>query len=126
MMTGRVKGGRRKRNIYSGMDRDSEKDSASDQSDEGMDEDFQAREEPGSSRASPLIIHDEEPAATVPEAKLLPDSTRDFVGGALRRNEDGTIQEPKLVKRRPKGSRVSNYTLLIRLMSNFYLNCILY
>ncbi|EJC98118.1 P-loop containing nucleoside triphosphate hydrolase protein [Fomitiporia mediterranea MF3/22] len=108
IMEGRGKGGRRKRNMYSGMDVDTDEDSGTEEdndmrkNDEGSRDADMEKELPGSSPESPVIIFDE--PEDVP--KILPQVT-DAVGSALRRNKDGTLQEPKVLKRQPKGPRTA-------------------
>ena len=63
-------------------------------------------EETGISENSPIVIRDEEVITTEPAWK--PEVTTDItVGGALRLREDGTTGEPSVMKRQPKGPRVS-------------------
>ncbi|KAI5122781.1 hypothetical protein M0805_000125 [Coniferiporia weirii] len=101
VMESRVKGRRRRRDAYSDMNEDSE-------GEEGT-EDVEMREvpapEPGSSRASPVVIFDEEPLFAPSDQAHVVEGVA--VGSALRKNPDGTVKAPKIVKRRPKGQRTT-------------------
>ncbi|KAH8114512.1 P-loop containing nucleoside triphosphate hydrolase protein, partial [Phellopilus nigrolimitatus] len=100
-MEGRVKGKRRRQNnAYSGIDRVSEDDE---------DEDIEMKEdlapESGFSRSFPVIVRDEEPAIAPSKPALV---VKDMaVGGALRKNADGTVSAPKVVNRKPRGHRTA-------------------
>lgn len=111
---GRIAGKRkRKRNAYSGIGGasdseedldDEEREVGGGKTSEGVDADMELDPEPGSSRASPVIVQDEEfdwKHSTGPN--IIDVST---VGGALRKNADGTLCAPKVVKRKAKGQRV--------------------
>ena len=69
--------------------------------------------EPGSSRASPVIVHDSEPELKTSNqtANIIDISA---VGGALRKNADGSVQAPKVIKRKPKGQKVCTTKMLIQ------------
>lgn len=111
---GRIAGKRkRKRNAYSGIGGasdseedldDEEREVGGGKTSEGVDADMELDPGPGSSRASPVIVQDEEfdwKHSTGPN--IIDVST---VGGALRKNADGTLCAPKVVKRKAKGQRV--------------------
>ena len=101
-MEGRVKGARRKRNLYSGMDGLSEdEDQLS-----GQDNVFEKDDTPmpGTSREFPVLVEDNEIQAT----KRAPEKIELSLGSALRRNADGTVQTPIIItKKREKGTAVS-------------------
>ena len=103
---GHGRGGRRKRNADAEMNGTSEDES--DHISEGMDIE-QAQDhalEPGSSRNSPVIVEDEPSTSSmIPEVRS--DVADSIVGSALRKNTDGTIQAPTIVKRRQKSIAVS-------------------
>lgn len=89
---------------------DSDEDSESNSSDEdgetstvGRKTDRSGSNHPelGTSRESPVIIQDEDPIQLDPRIK------QTSIGGALRRNEDGTVEAPVVVKRKAKGPKVS-------------------
>ena len=69
--------------------------------------------EPGSSRASPVIVHDSEPELKTPNqtTNIIDISA---VGGALRKNADGSVQAPKVIKRKPKGQKVCTAGMFIQ------------
>ena len=107
-MEGRVNGKRRRRGAFTGVD---------DLSEEEEDEDFSmessAREPKGDTfiELQKCANTEEYPDKTqsiatreVQNVQVVSD-----VGSALRRNADGSIQAPKIVKRKPKGSRVRPY-----------------
>ena len=67
----------------------------------------------GMSRSKPVIIVDSGFSTTVqsPEPESLPSlPTVAAVGSALKRNADGTVAAPKILKRKPKQAQVSPHT----------------
>ncbi|KAL5524621.1 ECM16 [Sanghuangporus sanghuang] len=108
LMEGRTKGRRRRRNQFSGMDMDTDNGSVDDENEDSHHENEEEglQEEPGSSESSPIIIRDEGTATSELNQKqeVSVDVT---VGSALRKKEDGTVQELSVVKRYAKGPRTS-------------------
>lgn len=102
IMEGRVKGARRKRNLYSGMDGLSEdEDQLSGQEDVS---EKNGTPIPGTSREFPVLVEDSE----IQAVKQSPEKTELSLGSALRRNADGTVQAPIIItKKREKGTTVS-------------------
>lgn len=102
IMEGRVKGARRKRNLYSGMDGLSE-----DEDQLYAEEDVSEKNGtpiPGTSREFPVLVEDSE----IQAVKQSPEKTELSLGSALRRNADGTVQAPIIItKSREKGTTVS-------------------
>ncbi|KAL5501491.1 ECM16 [Sanghuangporus vaninii] len=107
LMEGRTKGRRRRRNQFSGMGMDTDDGSEDDESENSDHENEEGlQEEPGSSESSPIIIRDEE--TTTSELNRKQEVSADVtVGSALRRKQDGTVQELSVVKRHAKGPRTS-------------------
>ena len=107
-MEGRVNGKRRRRGAFTGVD---------DLSEEEEDEDFSmessAREPKGDTfielqqRADTEEYPDKTQSIATREVQNV--QVVSDVGSALRRNADSSIQAPKIVKRKPKGSRVRPY-----------------
>ncbi|KAL5482731.1 ECM16 [Sanghuangporus weigelae] len=108
LMEGRTKGRRRRRNQFSGMDMDTDDGSVDDESENSDHENEEdgLQEEPGSSESSPIIIRDEGTATSELNQKQKVSADVTF-GSALRRKEDGTVQELSVVKRHAKGPRTS-------------------
>ncbi|THH11168.1 hypothetical protein EW145_g835 [Phellinidium pouzarii] len=103
-MESRVKGRRPGRTVYSGIDGASE-----DEDMDGIETKKPTAPEPGSSRASPVIVDDgdEKPEPPVTIHTQVSMVEKIAIGSALRKNKDGTFQEPKVMKRRAKGKRTA-------------------
>lgn len=127
MIEGRTKGRRRRRDLYAGMDIDSDVESSTSESEHsrgsGAHEADGVMGEPDGSQTSPIIIRDEETITSDLTYARPAASSEVVVGSALRKKEDGTVEEPSAVKRRSKGPRVSRL-LVSQNLVNFPLDVV--
>ena len=108
---GVVKGKKRSRAIFSGQDASSDGSEESDVDEAGANgrKDMEMVNDdskiPGTSRESPVVVVDDE--ILMKDAKTNSSALQDIgIGSALRKNDDGTVLAPKVVKRKLKSQHV--------------------
>ena len=95
-------GRKRKRSTHNITRSDSESDTGDEELAASDAMDLDEEEEPGHSASNPVvIIEDSAPPPPKPTPQHQP-----TVGGALKRNADGSIAAPKMLARKDKGQRV--------------------